>query len=45
MNNTISSETIEGIIESGAKKLLFEEIIGTDGTNNLDLGHCWFYLK
>ena len=43
--NQLSSEMIAGIIESGTKKILIDEIIGLDGTVNLDLGHRWFYLK
>ena len=43
--NKLSSEMIAGIIESGTKKILLEEIIGLDGTVNLDLGHRWFYIK
>jgi len=43
--NQLSCEMISGIIESGTKKILIEEIIGLDGTVNLDLGHRWFYLK
>lgn len=43
--NQLSSEMVAGIIESRTKKILIEEIIGLDGTVNLDLGHRWFYLK
>ena len=43
--NQLTSEMITSIIESGTKEILIEEIIGVDGTVNLDLGHRWFYLK
>ena len=44
-DDRISNEMISWIIESGTKKILFEEIIGIDGEKNLDLGYRWFYLK
>ena len=44
-SNQISSEAVAGIIASGTKKILFDEIFGIEGTKNLDLGHRYFYFK
>ena len=43
--NQIPKDFVDAIIKSGAKKIIFSEILGIDGTVNLDLGYRWFYFK
>jgi len=43
--NQIPKDFVDAIIKSGAKKIVFSEILGVDGTVNLDLGYRWFYFK
>ncbi|HLO92104.1 MAG: hypothetical protein ACM3ME_02750 [Chloroflexota bacterium] len=45
IGNEMPGNLVSSIIESGTKKILIEEIIGLDGTINLDLGHRWFYIR
>ena len=44
-SNKIPREALNMIIESKADKILFEEIYGTKGNENMVFGHRWFYLK
>lgn len=44
-SNKLSKETVTEIINSDVKKILLEEIIGTEGKEYISLGQRWFYFK
>jgi hypothetical protein len=43
--NLIPKEMVDAIVSYGIKKIIFEQITGIEGTENLALGYRWFYLK
>lgn len=45
LNNQLSDLAINGIINSGTKKILLEEIIGKEESEYIVLGHRWFFFK
>ena len=44
-SNQIPKDIVDAIIKSGTRKIIFSEIIGVEGTVNLDLGYRFFYFK
>jgi hypothetical protein len=43
--NRLSDEMVAGIISSGITKITVEQVIGTDGSENINLGYRWFYFR
>lgn len=44
-SNKLSDELIESVISSGTKKLVFSEVIGVKGSENILIGFRCFYLN
>ena len=45
LNDKLSDEIIQSVISSGTKKLIFSEVNGTKGTENILIGYRCFYLN
>jgi hypothetical protein len=43
--NQIPMDMVQTIVSSGIKKVIFDQITGIEGTENLALGYRCFYLK
>ena len=45
LNDKLSDELIQNIISSGTKRLVFSEVIGVKGAENILIGYRCFYLN
>jgi hypothetical protein len=45
LNDKLSEELIQSVIASGTKRLVFSEVIGAKGTENILIGYRCFYLN
>jgi hypothetical protein len=45
LNDKLTDDLIRNVISSGTKKLIFSEVTGTKGTENILIGYRCFYLN